>query len=146
MTDKENIILLNRQISAIQNELKYLKNSINTVSGSVGNVDNNLKYIMTLFLPYLPLVGIVNEPIIDGVGITTIAIERLNYRIKDGDKLKLVNYESGTTFDLTVSADGGVGDGSIQIATFTPSENIMNNNFIFFSMVRDTAQKLEIEH
>lgn len=146
MTDKENIILLNRQIAAIQNELKYVKNSINTVSGTAGNIDNNLKYIMTLFLPYLPLVGIVNEPIIDGVGITTIAIERLNYRIKNGDKLKLVNYESGTTFDLIVSADGGVGDGSIQIATFTPSENIMNNNFIFFSMVRDTAQKLEIEH
>lgn len=146
MTDKENIILLNRQMSAIQNELKYLKNSINTVSGSVGNVDNNLKYIMTLFLPYLPLVGIVNEPILKDVAITTIVVERLNYAVKTNDKLKLINYESGNAFDIEIAGDGNVGDTDLSITSFTPSENIMNNNFIFFSMVRDTAQKLEIEH
>lgn len=146
MTDKENIILLNRQISAIQNELKYLKNSINTVSGSVGNVDNNLKYIMTLFLPYLPLVGIVNEPILKDVAITTIVVERLNYAVKTNDKLKLINYESGNSFDIEIAGDGNVGDTDLSITSFTPSENIMNNNFIFFSMIRDTARKLEIEH
>ncbi len=146
MTDKENIILLNRQIAAIQNELKYVKNSINTVSGTAGNIDNNLKYIMTLFFPYLPLVGLINEPILEDVAITTIVVERLNYAIKDGDKLKLINYESGSTYDIEVASDGSVGDTDISIISFTPSENIMANNFLFFSMVRDADHKLEIEH
>jgi hypothetical protein len=146
MTDKENIIILNRQIAAIQNQLKYVQNSIETVSGSVGNVDNNLKYIMTLFLPYIPLIGTVNEPILEDVAITTITIDRLNYNIKTNDKLKLINYETGTTFDLRVDADGSVGDTDISIVSFTPTENIMSNNFIFFSMVRDSGHKLEIEH
>lgn len=146
MTDKENIIILNRQIAAIQNQLKYIQNSIDTVSGSVGNVDNNLKYIMTLFLPYIPLIGTVNEPILEDVAITTITIDRLNYNIKTNDKLKLINYETGTTFDLTVDNDGNAGDTDISIVSFTPTENIMTNNFIFFSMVRDTDHKLEIEH
>jgi hypothetical protein len=146
MTDKENIILLNRQMAAIQNQLKYVQNSIETVSGSVGNVDNNLKYIMTLFLPYMPLVGMVNTPILKDVAITSITIDRLNYDIKLNDKLKLVNYESGNTFDLTVDDEGTVGDTTITINSFTPTENIMSNNFIFFSMVRDTDHKLQIEH
>jgi len=146
MTDKENIILLNRQIAAIQNELKYVKNSINTVSGTAGNIDSNLKYIMTLFLPYLPLVGLVNEPFLKDVAVTSIGVERVNYALKTNDKLKLINYETGNTFDLTVSADADVSDTEIAIDSFTPTENIMTNNFIFFSMVRDADHKIEIEH
>ena len=146
MTDKENIIILNRQIAAIQNQLKYIQNSIDTVSGSVGNVDNNLKYIMTLFLPYMPLVAMVNEPILEDVAITSIAVDRVNYNVKNGDKLKLINYETGSIFDIRADADASIGDTSITIVNFTPTENIMTNNFIFFSMVRDSAYKLEIEH
>lgn len=146
MTDKENIIILNRQIAAIQNQLKYIQNSIDTVSGSVGNIDNNLKYIMTLFLPYIPLVAMVNEPILEDVAITSIAVDRVNYNVKNGDKLKLINYETGSTFDIRADADASIGDTSITIVNFTPTENIMTNNFIFFSMVRDADHKLEIEH
>jgi hypothetical protein len=94
----------------------------------------------------MPLVGMVNTPILKDVAITSITIDRLNYDIKLNDKLKLVNYESGNTFDLTVDDEGTVGDTTITINSFTPTENIMSNNFIFFSVVRDSDHKLEIEH
>jgi hypothetical protein len=139
MTDAQRITKLEQQVAALINQNKYTNNSILNANGIAANNNRYTNDFIGLFLPYLPLIAIVTKPLASGTAITSLTCSNINYHVDRNDKFVIINTATGTTFDLTATADSNPGETSLTFSSFTPSEEIGTNSLILFKMVRDNG-------
>lgn len=147
MTDAQLLKIAISRIESLENSQKYTRELILKAQGKANNGSQAIFKFIDLLLPFLPLVAKTTDYInTEGSAITEINTTALNYDIKVGDKLKIINFQTGNYFEVEVNADASAGAESITIVSIIPTEVFNINSLILFSMVRDADHKIEIEH
>lgn len=139
MTDAQRIDKLEKQVAALINQNKYTDNSIMNTGGIAANNNRFTNDFINLFLPYLPLISKITNPIESGTAISTLSCSATYYQVDNNDKFVLINIATGTSFNLVANGTTSPGSTSITFDSFTPSEEIGTNSLIMFKMHRDTG-------
>lgn len=139
MTDAQRISKLEQQVSALINQNKYTNDSIMDANGIAANNNRYTNDFIGLFLPYLPLISKITNPIASGTAISTLSCSATYYQVDNNDKFVLINIATGTSFNLVANGTTSPGSTSITFDSFTPSEEIGTNSLIMFKMHRDTG-------
>lgn len=144
MTDKERINNIEKIVKLNSKKVDYINQNLSQSIGVLGIKITQLSNIINTLLPYTPFVGkIVNGIFIDSV--TEIETTPLKYNLKTADVIDIINLDTFEIIQARVSENISVGSTTIQIDSVSFTEQIQNG-LIMFSMIRDTANKLEIEH
>lgn len=148
MTDAQNIAILQKEVAALQNLVKYMSNATRTVGGNAANGNRLTNDFIKLFLPWLPFVAYLNAPLlVSGGAISTLSCVATIYNIEDNDKLVILNIQTGNQFDIVANGAVTAGATSITFDSFTPTEDLGCNCLILFKMVRNTAtNNITIDH
>ncbi len=145
-SDKEILIQVQQQVSYLQKQIVYLNNKVQTVAGNAGNNSRLTNNLIKLLTNYLPLVGYINAPILDGVAITSITVTSTIYDIKNNDEMQIINTVTGSVFDIIAGANLGIGGTTLTIDSITPTEDIGINAIVMFKMEVGSDRHFNIVH
>jgi hypothetical protein len=144
MTDKERINSIEKIVNYNQKNVEYIANNLSQSIGVLGNRITFLSNALNVLLPYIPYVGkLVNGVFIDS--LTEIEVTPLKYNLKTNDVIDIIDLDTLEIVSARVSENISVGSTTISIESVTFTSAIQNG-LVMFSMVRDSAHKLEIEH